>query len=149
MVGFIWYFVNTLLPTNKLVTSWLHKSNAPQKMVFMLSPAHLTLVPKEMRTVVANLDEDFDSVSFDWNRVKGLGLLKRCVPTDSHRTCGKLLSFCIDQVTSFREKIGIKLCVFKIGVTSNPVVRYKSYVEKNYCNVGDCTIKQCRPHSHA
>lgn len=102
----------------------------------MLSPAHLTLVPKEMRTMVANLDEDFDSGSFDWNQVKHLGLLKRCMPTDRHRTCGKLLSFCKDQVTSFREKIGIRLCVFKIGVTSNPVVRYKSYVEKKILECG-------------
>lgn len=81
--------------------------------------------------MVANLDEHFDVGSFDWDAVKPLGLLNKCMVNGDRRTSGKLLSFCKDKVTSFRSKVGIRLCVFKIGVTSNPVVRYKSYVKKN------------------
>lgn len=30
-------------------------------------------------------------------------------------------------VSSFREKMGIRVCIFKVGVTSNPVSRYIGY----------------------
>lgn len=83
-----------------------------------------------MQATVAKLDEHLDFTSFDWDAVKPLGLLNKCVVNGDCRTSGKLLSFCKERVTSFRSKIGIRLCVFKIGVTSNPVVRYKSYVKK-------------------
>ena len=33
---------------------------------------------------------------------------------------------------SFREQMSISLCVFKVGVTSNPVVRYVDYKRKNF-----------------
>lgn len=85
-----------------------------------------------MRSVVANLEEDFDASSFDWDTLKPLGILNRCMSNMHRRTCGTLLSYCRDQVICFREKIGIRLCIFKIGVTSNPIIRYKSYVKKNY-----------------
>ncbi|CAE7908201.1 unnamed protein product, partial [Symbiodinium necroappetens] len=45
---------------------------------------------------------------------------------------GRVLSYCAQQVTSFREHISISLCVFKVGVTSNPVVRYVDYRRKNF-----------------
>lgn len=47
-------------------------------------------------------------------------------------TCGKLLAHCLAKVISFREKVGIRLCVFKIGVTANPLTRFQLYAEKNF-----------------
>lgn len=54
------------------------------------------------------------------------------MPRTGQLTCGNILSFCKEKVTEFREKIGIRLCVFKLGVTSNPVRRYPGYLEKGF-----------------
>lgn len=48
------------------------------------------------------------------------------------QTCGKILSRCNGLVQSFREKIGTQICIFKIGVTSNPLLRFLSYTESGY-----------------
>ena len=34
-----------------------------------------------------------------------------------------------------REKIGIRVCIFKIGVTANPIARYKLYVDQGYATM--------------
>ena len=65
--------------------------------------------------------------------MKPVGLLSHCARTGASKiTCGKLLARCIEKVDCFRNKIGIRHCVFKIGVTHNPVLRYQSYHEKGY-----------------
>lgn len=46
-------------------------------------------------------------------------------------TCGKVLAHAKTQITAFRESVGFRLCVFKIGITSNPPLRYASYVQNN------------------
>ena len=53
-------------------------------------------------------------------------------PSVTKSTCGKLLAHCIDKIDSFRSRMGIRVCCFKIGVTHDPVVRYKSYRETGY-----------------
>ena len=61
------------------------------------------------------------------------GLLNHCLPmTTSVPTAGKVLGHCVDKVTSFRERMGIRLCIFKIGVTSDPSIRFTGYVDKGY-----------------
>jgi hypothetical protein len=47
-------------------------------------------------------------------------------------TCGKLLEHCKDKVVAFRECLGIRLTVFKIGVTANPDERFPSYVKMGF-----------------
>lgn len=47
-------------------------------------------------------------------------------------TCGKILEFCKCQVSNFREKIGIRICVFKLGVTADPITRYKFYEDLGF-----------------
>lgn len=50
-------------------------------------------------------------------------------------TCGKLLAHCKDRVTVFRSKTGIRLCVFKVGVTADPTSRFKLYEEKGFTSM--------------
>lgn len=47
-------------------------------------------------------------------------------------TCGRILEHCKNKVTNFREKIGIRLCVFKVGVTADPLLRCKYYFENGF-----------------
>lgn len=82
-------------------------------------------------------------------------------------TCGKILAHAKRQVAAFRQRMGNEVCVFKIGVTADPHVRFQDYLEKNYSTmwlisesndlgmthmleaalVSDCSgIKGCRNH---
>ena len=63
-----------------------------------------------------------------------MNLLNRCLPSGqaAKATCGKILSHCREQTICFREKIGIRLCVFKIGVSANPITRYLDYLDQGY-----------------
>lgn len=75
----------------------------------------------------------FQASNFDWDLVRPHSLVNKCLdPAKPSMTCGRILEHAKQQVTNLREKIGIRLCVFKIGVTTNPVQRYVSYVEKGY-----------------
>lgn len=60
------------------------------------------------------------------------GLLWKCLTIGERTTCGKILAHAKAQVTSLREGIGIRLCIFKIGITSNPSVRFDWYLERGY-----------------
>lgn len=81
------------------------------------------------------LGSSFAASTFDWGQVKGLGVFNRCssfAKACPGMTCGKILAFASDEVTCFREKMGIKLCVFKVGVSSNPITRFASYQEQGF-----------------
>lgn len=83
--------------------------------------------------VIMQFGLQFVSSTFDWNMVKGHGLLYKCLNTSkSQPTCGRILEHAKEQVMNMLCKIGITLCVFKIGITANPLVRYASYVEMGY-----------------
>ena len=41
--------------------------------------------------------------------------------------CGRILAHAKQQVVSFRERLGVNVCVFKIGVTTTPAARFQSY----------------------
>ena len=74
-----------------------------------------------------------DGLAADWSTVKTCGILSHAPKCGAdNMTCGKLLSHCVDKIDAFRTKIGIRLCIFKIGVTHNPLVRYRSYHENGY-----------------
>ena len=47
-------------------------------------------------------------------------------------TCGKILAHARQQVIAFREHIGLKVCVFKIGITAHPAQRFPDYLRKNF-----------------
>lgn len=50
-------------------------------------------------------------------------------------TAGTILQRCISEVNRFRHRMGKKLCVYKIGLTSNPCVRFQFYKEANYTHM--------------
>lgn len=78
----------------------------------------------------------FDPSDFDWNLVKPMGLLNCCPErTKINPTCGKILSRCKNKIASFKEYIGVGLCVFKIGVSANPVMRYITYVDLGFTSM--------------
>ena len=86
--------------------------------------------------VLDNLDllaGDFDGTTFEWDKVRPFGLVSHVVRQSTQKvTCGKLLAHCLEKVDSFRTRIGIRVCIFKIGVMHNPLIRYKSYLELKY-----------------
>lgn len=50
-------------------------------------------------------------------------------------TAGKILSHCISVVRQFQQENGGEaLCVFKLGLTANPVQRRESYRKQNFKN---------------
>ena len=79
---------------------------------------------------LARVGGTFTAEGFDWQPLKSVGLLYHCQRSEK-MLCGKLLRHCKNQVSSLREQIGIRICCFKIGITSNPPLRFASYMEKN------------------
>ena len=80
------------------------------------------------------LGASFDGTTFDWGQVKTLRLVYRC-QRDSKLTAGKVLSHAKSLVASFREGYGVRVCCFKIGVTSNPLIRFSKYLQLNYSSM--------------
>ena len=77
--------------------------------------------------------EGFDLRKINWQKAAEIGLFNHVMSKHgSTPTCGKLLSHCKSKVTSLREKLGIRICIFKIGVTATPISRYEMYMEKGY-----------------
>ena len=87
-----------------------------------LSPAVSEDSGDAVAALLSELGETFDSESsFDWQLVRPYGLLNHCVrPTRAVSSCGKLLAHARAQITAFRESVGVRVCVFNLGVTSNP-----------------------------
>ena len=75
----------------------------------------------------------FDPHNFNWEKANKDGLYNHSFSSKgSSRTCGKLLAHCVAKVTALREKMGIRLCIFKIGVTSMPPNRFELYRNGGY-----------------
>ena len=79
------------------------------------------------------LSETFGTESFRWDLVKPMGITSQIGKIDSGKIlAGKLLAHCKNKITAFREMIGVRICIFKVGVTVNPLVRFCAYMEKGY-----------------
>ena len=50
-------------------------------------------------------------------------------------SAGTILQRCLLEVDRFRDKMSKALCVYKIGMTSNPIVRFSFYKDKNYTHM--------------
>ena len=89
------------------------------------------------------LSKLFKTESFQWDLVQSLGLISRLGKTNPGvTTAGKLLAHCKDQITAYREIIGVRICIFKIGVTTNPLVRFSIYMEKGYASIWVLAVSQ-------
>ena len=100
----------------------------------MENAAHISL-PKDIAIVALTPSaEIFGSEQFEWELVRPYGLLNHCLKCSPKQplTCGKILAHAKAQITAFRENKGVRVCVFKIGVTSNPPHRFVSYLEKGF-----------------
>ena len=69
----------------------------------------------------------------DWHALSLCYIYNRALKAQSPRpTCGKILLHAKRQVTAFRERVGLGLSVFKIGVTANLAQRFLHYWLQNY-----------------
>ena len=109
-----------------------------------LSPAVSEDSGDAVAALLSELGETFDSESsFDWQLVRPYGLLNHCVrPTRAVSSCGKLLAHARAQITAFRKSVGVRVCVFKLGVTSNPIKRYADYIGKGYDRMWLISVSQ-------
>ena len=85
---------------------------------------------KETRVDVVLKRDNTEGI--DWQKAKDVGIYNHLLKTALPFTCGKLLSHCKAKVTAFREKVGIRLCVFKLGVTACPINRFELYHKKGF-----------------
>ena len=107
-------------------------SKFPVSYTYLWSVTKEGPLPTAERTL-EQMGECFNPTSIPWPELKKFGLINRIMrcrrPTP---TAGKVLQYTRQQVAAFRENMGLQVCVFKIGVSSNPVVRYIDYRSKNY-----------------
>ena len=91
------------------------------------------LVDLESLSVLA---ENYDPSCIPWEKLRELGLRDRTMPARPRgHTCGKILAHAKQQVQALREQVGIKVCIFKIGVSSNPLARFLSYAKQGYSHM--------------
>lgn len=90
-----------------------------------------------MVTDLLTLGTTFNASSFDWTLVRAHGIVNHTMSTKASlsMTCGRILAHASEKITSFREKMGIRVCSFKIGVTTNPIVRFPHYQSKAYTSM--------------
>ena len=114
-------------------------SNAENTWIPYFASKDLSSVAAELMT----LSKIFKTESFHWDLVQSLGLISRLGKTNPGvTTAGKLLAHCKDQITVFREKIGVRICIFKIGVTTNPLLRFSTYMEQGYTSMWVLAVSQ-------
>ena len=79
----------------------------------------------------------FNAQRFDWSCAQPLGVFNKCPPTrrSMNMTCGKILAHAKEHVLAFRQMMGLRICVFHIGVTHNPLMRFQSYLGKAYTHM--------------
>ena len=65
----------------------------------------------------------------------GIRLSYLSFPRRYNATAGTTLQRCISEVNSFRNKMNRKLCVFKVGLTSSPILRFEFYKDASYTHM--------------
>ena len=106
-----------------------------------ISPISISAKEKKRSEVAASLDLLIESMTLT-SALPSSDLLERCqifnrVPksTFPRPTSGRILLHARQQVSGLRERLGIGVCIFKIGVTANPVLRFKEYFQKKYTHM--------------
>lgn len=116
---------------------------------FSPATSHL-LPPKEVPNVVKDvIDQPFDFDGCDWQMLQKMGIQNHCMKkTRSSPTAGKVLAHCSNKVTSYRESMNVRLCVFKVGCTSQPVSRFDLYRKQNYSSMWILHVSSSVDHIH-
>ena len=101
---------------------------------YLLTTAWTKDLGPSVASALTTLAEGFDGEKFDWQCVRKYNLVNHCVLSRAGPlpTCGKILEHAVSKITAFRESVGVKLCVFKVGVTSNPLTRYVMYRKQGF-----------------
>ena len=60
------------------------------------------------------------------------------------RSAGRILQRCKRKVQLFRASVGEGVCVFKIGYSSNPILRFASYRLANFSCMTLLHVTECR-----
>ena len=87
----------------------------------------------EVAEMLTTIIQNHSSDDTPWEQLKACGIQNH-TPTFSlqNAIAGKVLLHAKRQIDAFREHMGVSLCVFKIGVTSNPAERFLSYSVKHF-----------------
>ena len=92
----------------------------------------------EPLALLERLAKTFEPLNFDWGSVKSAGLHNHCLKNHvdiKQLCCGRILLHAREKIHNFREQIGVRLCCFKIGITSNPLIRFGTYFQKGYTSM--------------
>lgn len=65
----------------------------------------------------------------------GINVSYLSFPWKQNASAGTILQRCLSQVSKFRDRIGRSLCVYKVGLTSNPLIRFQFYRDANYTHM--------------
>jgi hypothetical protein len=61
-----------------------------------------------------------------------LKCFQSCRPGPHAFTTGVQLDDCLRVIDTFRNHVGVDLCIYKIGITSNPIIRFRDYQEEGF-----------------
>jgi hypothetical protein len=61
-----------------------------------------------------------------------LKCFQSCRPGPHAFTTGVQLDDCLRGIDTFRNHVGAELCIYKIGITSNPIIRFRNYQEEGF-----------------
>ena len=106
---------------------------------------------QDIDALVGNADRDLlDPERYDWKTLNNLGIYNHCmIKTKVSPASGRILSHCMEKVVSFREKTGgIRLCIFKIGVTADLASRFQLYKDQGYTAMWVLDIASTVEHVH-
>ena len=71
-----------------------------------------------------------------WDTWRKFNIINRTMKVQPREpTCGKILAYCKRQVVAFQESLGFGICVFKIGVTADPLERFHYYRAEAFTNM--------------
>ena len=62
----------------------------------------------------------------------GIEIVYMANPSRQKATAGTILQRCLTEITKFRKHMNKDVCVFKVGLTTDPVVRFGFYRDANY-----------------
>lgn len=96
---------------------------------YLPSPHKCALAKETVANSIDDVPEKgIDTIDSEWSRYRALGIVKKCMATCGKPTLAQLLTHTKKQITSLREEMGIRHCIFKIGVTSYPPRLFELYL---------------------
>ena len=75
--------------------------------------------------------EEFEMMS----RKHEIAIAYLATPKRERATAGTILQRSLYEIEKFRSKMTRSLCVFKLGLTTNPIIRFKFYRDDNYSHM--------------